>query len=489
MKTAPKQPPTPRRSRAGWIVGAVVLCVAAALAGVWWWRSYRPNAIATASLPGRPDLAGRPAQLRDRVREADDAVVAGRDSLESLAELSRLYHGNGYLQEARQCYEGLEKLDPREGRWTYRHAMIVAGFGEMPPAIELLRRTVRTSPDYLPARLRLGDILLKENQFDEAVKVFQAAQDRDPGEPYSLLGLARCDIDRARWREALEKLERVVAATRYALGYDLIVPVYERLGMQEKAAEIRGRMKAWGAFRDMADPWMEELQLYSYDAFQLAVAAGALKIRGDREGARTLLEKAVDLSPNTAALHFQLAMVLLDLQETGKARSELERCTMLEPTFADGWAYLSGVVSSMGDTAAAQRIFEQGLAHCPDSPGLHRMRAKQLESAKRYDEAIQEYRTSIRLRPTEAEPYIELGMVLLAAGRMEEGLKEFHNALVAEPDNPMVLTSLAFNAISTGDEAGAREWLRRAKGQPRVTPDDLRRLGDAFQQAFGHRWE
>lgn len=475
----------PSNKRFRWILIAVVLCAIGAGGAGWWWRSYRPKAIAAAALPPRPDLAGMPSQLRDRIREADDAVVAGRDSIESLAELSRLYHANGHLAEARQCYEGLEKLDPREGRWYYRHAMIVAGFGEMDSAVALLRKATEIDASYLPARLRLGDILLKDNKVDEAIAVFDGAQSRDPGEPYSLLGLARCDMDRGLWQAAREKLERVVQATNYALGYDLIVPVYERLGLQDRAAEIRGRMKAWGAFRDMADPWMEELNADSYDAFQLSVVAGAMKVRGDRNAARILLERSVSLAPNNAALHFQYAMLLVDLSELPKAKSELERCTVLDPTFADGWAYLSGVLSTMGDNVGAQRVFAEGLARCPNSPGLHRMQANQLRAMGRIDEAVREYRESIRLRPTEAEPYIELGMTLMSAGRTADGLKEFENALVAEPENPMVLTTLAFNAIQTHDETAARQWLDRARKQPRVLPDDIQRLVGAFRQTFG----
>ena len=438
------------------------------------------------ALPVRPALANMAAELRERVREANEHAAHGPRQVLALGELARLYHANGFLPEARSCYTCLEQSEPKNPRWKYRHALIVSAFGEFGLAVSLLRQAIELDPNYMPARLRLGEILLKDNQLKEAITVYEAAQAREPGEPYSLLGLARCDMDQELWSAACQKLEKVVAATNYALGYDLIVPVYEHLGMNDRAEAIRGRMKAWGAFRDMADPWMEELNADCYDAYQLSVAAGAFKVRGEKEEARTLLERAVRLAPKNAPLHFQFALLLIDFSEYAQGKRELELCTQLDPAFADGWAYLSGVVSTMGDAAGAQKVFMAGLAHCPDSPGLRRMYAKQLQGQGRVDEAIQQFRESIRLRPTEVDPHIELGMALFGANRTEEALKEFQQALVAEPENPMALSTLTFYAISTGNEAAARQWMQRVRNQPRVSADDLEHLVAAYQQAFGH---
>lgn len=466
-----------------WVVGGLaIVCVAAV---IWFWLDCRRNSDIAASLPKVPDLSKVVAELRERVREMNRRTLHGPQRVAALGELARLYHANGYLTEASSCYRSLERIQSKEPRWKYRHALIYSGFGDFELAVALLHQTVELDPNYLPARLRLGDILLKANRIKDAVVVYQATQAHEPGEPYSLLGLARCDMDKDLWSEAREKLEKVVASTDYALGYDLIVPVYERLGMNDRAAAIRGRMKAWGAFRDMADPWVEELNADCYDAYQLSVAAGALKVRGEKQGSRILIERAVQLAPKNAPLHFQLALLLVDFSEYAKAKHELELCTQLDPAFADGWAYLSGVLSTMGDAEGAQRVFSAGLEHCPESPGLRRMLANQLQAQGRLEEAVLQYRESIRLRPTEAEPYIELGMALLNADRTDEALKEFNRALEAEPANPMVLSTMAFYAISNGSEAAAREWMLRIRNQPRVLADDVERLTAAFQQAFG----
>jgi len=52
----------------------------------------------------------------------------------------------------------------------------------------------------------------------------------------------------------------------------------------------------------------------------------------------------------------------------------------------------------------------------------------------------------------------------------------------------MALGILAFNAISTNDDAAARRWLNRVVKQPRVPKAQVARLIEAYRQAFGREW-
>lgn len=462
----------------------IAIAVCLVLGGVaWLWQRHQRQADLAASAPPRPDLAAWPDELAERVARGEARLSSGPDRIQALAELSRLYHANGYLAEAARCYEALEAHAPGTPRWLYRHAMILSGYGQNTPAIERLR-TIAPGV-YLPAGIRLGDILLKEGDIAAAVDIYNAIQRSHPNEPYSLLGLARCDIDRGLWQDARTKLERLVALTNYALGYDLIVPVYERLGQQDRAAEIRGKMRAWGAFRDMEDPWMEELLEDSYDAYQLSLAAGAAERRPDLPLATRRLERAVKLAPDSATLRFQLGMLHLQRKEFTRAREQLEACTRLAPDFADGWAHLSGLHLTVGDRAGSDRTLDEGLRQCPDSPGLHQMKAQRHLQAGRHEEAIAEFKRSIELRPTEADAYVQLGMILMGTGRRSEAVAVFESALVAEPQHPFVLCTLALHAIETNDEPAAVRWISQARQQPRVKEVDLQRVLQAFSTAFG----
>jgi tetratricopeptide (TPR) repeat protein len=469
------------------LAGAIALAGLAGFGGYTWWRGEQQQAIVEASLPPAPDLSSWLPEFQHRVATAERRARAGEHPVEALVELSRLYHANGFLAEAAQCYETLQHLQPREPHWPHRHASILAGYGQADAAIELWRRTLSLAPNYTPARLRLADVLLKAEETTEAAQAYQEVLRRQPNEPYAQLGLARIDFEAGRWVEARDRLERIVAQTNYQLGYDLIVSVYERLGQHDRAAAVRGQMLASGAYRDPPDPWMDELWDESYDLYQLSLTAGVAERAGDVATAVRRLERALRLDPHNYSIHYQLGLTYQAMRENARARQHLERATVLEPKFSDAWSHLSSMLAVSGDLAAANRILAEGLRHNPNSYGLRLMRARRFREAGRMPEAIRDYQAAIAQRPSSAEAYIELALVYLRLERIDEGVAELGNALVAEPEHPTALTTLALHSISTGDEPAARHWLQRMREQPRVPREQLQSLLRGYQEQFGTR--
>jgi tetratricopeptide (TPR) repeat protein len=465
-----------------------VALAAGGVGAVWWARAGGQQTVVAAALPLEPDLGAAPAPLRERLVAAQAKARSRLHAKGGLEELSRLYHANGFLSEAMRCYAGLEQLEPSQPRFLHLHATILAGYGEIEPALALWRRVIELAPDYLPARLRIGDAELKSNHVEQATAAYNEVLRRKPNEPYALLGLARLDLEAGRFEKARERLEAVVAQTNFNLGYDLIVSLYERMGQPERAAAIRGANKASGAYRDPADPWLDALLEECFDPYRLSLAAGSLARNGEPASAIRLLERAIELSPDDVSTRFQLGMLSVERNDLKIAREQLERCTIVAPEFPDGWAQLSALQAKMGDSTGAERTLAAGLKNCPQSPGLHLMRARNLRAADKTVEAVAAYRRSIQLRPNEPDAYVELGNALIGLGRTEEGVAEIRRAYETDPGNPMVLSVLAFNAISTANEAEARRWLSRIADQPRVPRDQLAQLAAAYRQAFKREW-
>lgn len=477
-----REPGKPGRAR---LIFGGLLVIAVIGGGAWWWRAGVVQARVASLLPPSPDLATAPAALRERV-EAAEAEARGRTTAQrGLGELARVYHANGFLDQATRAYAGLRQLEPDEPRWPHLEASIHAGYGDLEAAVPLWRRAVELAPGYVPARLRLGDALLKMNQPAAAADAYEQVLQRERDNAYALFGLARLDLEAERWDQARTRLEQVVRQTNSALGYDLIVSLYERLGLTQRALAIRARAKASGAHRDPPDPWLDGLIEDCLDPYRLAVAAGFAAGAGDAAKGRRLLERALEISPEDISARFQLGLLLLSQGETAAAQAELERCTKLDPTFADAWAHLSSLQANQGRATAAEQTLAEGLKRCPHSPGLHLMMARTHRQAGRMGPAAAEYRASIRLRPNEPEAYLELGQILIREGRTAEGLVEIRGALTAEPGNPTALSILAFDAITTGSESEARAWYARAAQQPRLGGDQLNSLAKAFQQRFG----
>lgn len=465
-----------------WSAALVVLAVAL-LSGCWWWSQERVRREVAAAVPAIPVLGDAQKQLTDALEAATRRALDRRTAADGLGELARLYHANGYFQEALYAYETLERIEADEPRWLHLAALILAGFGDFDPAMERWERVMALAPDYLPAQLRLAEGALKTNQPEASMQRYQQILQRWPDEPYALLGLARLDFEQGKWEAALPRLEKVVRLTDYALGYDLIVNVYERLGRQRDADAVRAKMKASGAYRDPPDPWFDALIDVCFDPYRIAIAAGARK---DPEEARQLLLRAIALAPDEVAYRLQLVTLYTDEKNYGAALAELEEMTRRAPTFADGWARMSALQKGLGDEGAAARTLQIGLRHCPDSPSLRLMWGSLLRLAGRLDEALVELHRSIELRPNEAAAYVEAAHVHVARGELERGVEYLNRAVQAEPDNPGALIFLAFHAISTGNKPEADRWMYRVSQQPRVEPEPAARLIAAYRAKFGH---
>ncbi|HYD84445.1 MAG TPA: tetratricopeptide repeat protein, partial [Opitutus sp.] len=359
----------------------------AVLIAIGWlgWRAFAARNIAIASIPARPDLSGWSPILAARLQEAEESARGFGNATAGVAELSRLYHANGFLLEASQCYNGLRELESSNARWPHLLASIVAGYGRLDEAKPLLETALRLAPDYIPARLRLAEALLKSNDLIGAAAAYADVLRREPGNPYAELGLARCSIENGDWTGARERLQKAVTGRPDTFGgWALLVAIHEHFGDREALAAARPRAAAAGRFREMPDPWLDELTEDCYDPYRLSVAAA---LTTDSARARRWIERAIELSPDTGSYHRQLAILLQRTRDYPAARRHFERAAALNPADSDAWAHLVGLLKDMRNPAAADQALANGLAHCPESPALRHLNGQRLRLLGHFDAA------------------------------------------------------------------------------------------------------
>lgn len=448
------------------------------------WHAAADHRAIVASIPECPDLVDRAGELRDRISQDDRTARGFFAAAAAYARLAQLYHANGLFDEALACYDGLQRLQPREPRWPHYRACILADFGRLDEAVLSRKQAIALAPTYVPAHLRLGDILLKQNQSTAAGKAYEDALRLDPNNAYALLGLARCAIRRDNWERARELLAAGISAhPEFVGGLSLMVTVSERLNDPATAAACRqaiGRRE----FVDVPDPWADQVMISCYDAYRLSVAAAVASAAGDHRLARTRLERAIELAPAAGNYHRQLANLLTQAGDPGAARGHLERAVELDPKDATSWLYLVQNLVAAGEMMQASRVLQAGLNTCPESPSLHLERAQQLKAAGQLDGALAEFRESYRLRPSESAPLVEMAAIHFSAGRPEEAASLLHEALEKQPEQPIALAMLALIAISADDEPAARAWWSRVRRQSSTPAPIANAIRQAYQQRF-----
>lgn len=461
---------------------ALVLLAAGAWAGQ---RFIRAHRVVAAHLPAAPALHDRPAILADSVTEAEAKARSWLHARDGLVALSELYHANGFYPEALACYDGLRQLEPDNAHWPHLAANILANFGRMDDALPLRERAVSLAPDYIPARLRLADLLLKTNRVPEAIRAYTDVLQRNPDDPYARLGLARCALGQRDWNKARDHLQQALAKNPGFIGaLSLLVTVSEQLGDRAAADAAKATMGS-GIFTDLPDPWLDALSDSCFDAYLLSVAASTANFARNRPTALALIERSIALSPNPNTYRRQAAGFLIEDKNYRAARQQLEQVIATDPADSDSWLRYLETLRGLGDTGAYPGALARGLAACPQSSGLHLENARWLKSSGRNDEAIGEFRYAYQLRPTEVDALIELAATYVTVGHGADAIATLRLALERQPDHPIALATLTMVAISQNDEGEARRAWNQLRQQTRTPPEVRMRVQQAYQQQFG----
>lgn len=446
-------------TRVRWLL--VAACAAAALGAGMLWRRHAAQDQLRASLPVMPDVSAQPAALGTALRAAEQKALSARRSLEGVGELARLYHANGYYQEADACWRILQAKQPREARWCYYLADLRRMASDDAGMVSFLEQTMRLAPDYAPAWLKLAELEFKTGQLDAAERDYRRRLALVPGDPYASLGLARVALQRDRrdeGRRMIEQLVREVPA--FASAHNLYAEMLAEAGDADGANMQRFLSRLAGRFREADDPWLEELQAWCYDPSRLAVLAAIEDMTNHGDRGVALLERAMKIAPGDARGYDQLGRVYLHAGNTAKALMSFEQGIKLPNASADLYAVLAQTYVDLSQPEKALQAVEPGLALMPDAPELQTAHGIALQAAGRLEEAVGAFRRAVKLAPNVCEANYNLGNTLLQLGRKDEAYASLKRALELQPTFPKTLIVLGQSELEAGRLDAAAQYLR-----------------------------
>jgi tetratricopeptide (TPR) repeat protein len=462
-------------------IGAVI--IAFVLAGGLYWKSQRHVAMMIEThLPPPPSAKGLHPELGKRIADLNKRSIKGPNRVDSLAELSRLYHANGYLNRAWQNYRILIELDKNNPLWPYRLATIVSSFGHLDDSISLYQKAIEFEPEYIPSHIHLGDTLLKLNRYGQAKSAFQSVYDKDPSNPFALFGLARIALaqnDIIMAQRLLESARR----SNNRIGGDLLADIYERLGETSKARALLHDV-TWSSHIDIADPWVDEIVSDCYDSFEVAMAGGKAGRAGKMDRAVELLNKAIALDPLDHNAHNHLAETYVTQGNLIQARKAYENCIKTLPTFDRGWAGLISIELQSGNHSRASELIDQAIAKCPNSYVINNYKGEALIKENRFKEAIPYFETTIRVAPEKAVGHNFLARAYLNLRQNQKALEQLQKALKAEPNNPLTLKLTTMFYVLAGDPIQARAYLQKVVLSPRFSEEEITQLQTMFKDKF-----
>ena len=207
----------------------------------------------------------------------------------------------------------------------------------------------------------------------------------------------------------------------------------------------------------------------SEDAFvQRLKAATDEAAQSDIASALADAKAALALNPNRADGWFELGSILGQAGDFQGAEAAFRRAIQLQPDLAKAHYNLAltfiGNPQGKMDWAGAIAECREALKFQPDFPQALNLLGAGLAATDQPDEAALVLEHAIQLAPTLAEAHFTLGTTLESKDRLDEACKEYRAAVAAKgkyPEATSALASLLFRMGKTGEaEEQADEALR-----------------------------
>ncbi|MET1078359.1 MAG: tetratricopeptide repeat protein [Pseudomonas sp.] len=340
-------------------------------------------------------------------------------------------------------------------------ARLLQGLKRGDEAVPLLEKGIKQHPDDKRLRLSYARQLVELERLDDAKAEFASLVQQFPEDDDLRFSLALVCLEAEAWAEAVVYLEELVErgshtdAAHYNLGraheelkdidnalreYALVGPGNDYLPAQLRISELLFDAQRIDEAASKLAKARESQPDYAIQLY--LIEAEALSSRQQVQRAWTLVEQALAQFPNDLNLLYTRAMLAEKRDDLQQLEKDLRFIIQREPENAMALNALGyTLVDRTTRFAEAKALIEQAHQLSPEDPaildslGWANFRLGNLEEAERL------LRQALERFP-DHEVAAHLGEVLWAAGQQREARKVWSKALEAEPDSPVLRSTL-----------------------------------------------
>ncbi|MBF2046967.1 MAG: tetratricopeptide repeat protein [Elainella sp. C42_A2020_010] len=307
------------------------------------------------------------------------------------ANLGRLCTRQQQWQQAIAYYEQAVQIDPDFAIACKHLANLYTQAGQRQQAADYRYRAVTLRPDWATARnqLKLGNLLLEVNRFEQALDCYRRSIELDSNLHQTYYNLAVALTSRERWQEA-------------AAAYQQALTIHP----------------------DHADSYYGLCK----------VAEG----QNDTQAAIDYCQRAVELSPTSFAAHHTLATLLLKLNRWEEAAAAYYNGLKINPDF--GWSYhnLGYALLKLGKAEEAVTQLQQAIKLLGDSPWSYLHLGDAFSQQGKWDDAIATFLAVIQMQEDLYGVYQKLGYAVRkrVANDIEPAIAQYQQMLSTHQSSP-----------------------------------------------------
>lgn len=390
--------------------------------------------------------------------------LSGQISAAIQAKLQQGYalHQQGRLADAERLYQEVLRHEPRHFDALHLLGIVALQTRRTQRGVELIKKAIRLNANDAAAHNDLAMGLMELRRYDEALANYDKAILLRPGVPEAYNNRGNALQELKRFADALASYDRAIALKPdFAGAYNNRGNALQELKRYEEA--LANYDKALALRPDYAVTYnnrgnaLKELKrfedaLASYDK-ALTLKPDYPEAHNNRgvvlrqlnrlQEALVCCDKALALQPDYAEAHNNRGNALRECKRFDEALESFAKATAFNPHYA--WAH-----NNRGTTLQALKRFEEALTAFDKALALERHlaeawlgRGNVFIALKRYDDAFAAYGTALELKPSLADAWLGRGRSQLHRGKLEEGRKDYEQALALGANGDAVTYDLA----------------------------------------------
>jgi tetratricopeptide (TPR) repeat protein/predicted Ser/Thr protein kinase len=251
--------------------------------------------------------------------------------------------------------------------------------------------------------------------------------------------------------------------------------------LSDTASKLRGKLGESLASIQKFDAPLDQATTNSLEALKVfSLGLKARREKGVLEGA-ALFKKAIELDPNFAMAHANLAICEYDLNQIEQSKNEItkafelrDRVTQREKLHITTFYYDIGT----GELEKATESYKDWIQTYPRDAQAHIDLGVQYTTKGQYELAIPEFREALQLEPDNVIVVANLAATYVSLNRLDEAQQVFNDAQAKKLDDAFMRQAIYGLAFIRGDSATMRQVFDTSVGKLGVEDTILAMQGD-----------
>lgn len=315
--------------------------------------------------------------------------------------------------------------------------------GEFEKARIEYQNVLQTHPDDLTANERLAMIWFDRGATIRAMAYLSKMQTLAPGDLN--LRLKRAQLISALGRPAEARREAQAILERSTAIAEALLLLTETVRDPEDFKVVDGIVQKFPERNTVP--------------FHLA-SANLLMLRGDQEGAKAAIQRAVSVDTKSALAHTALASLHVAQRNPALAVAEFKKAAELAPPRSPERLKYPSYLAQSGSTAEAITLLTEITKQTPDYQPAWRLLAQIALKERRYDDALALVENVFSRDPSDYEAQILRAQVAMARGDAKKAIEDLKKIGEAFPNLGVEKQQLAMAYLQDNDRPHASEALQ-----------------------------